>query len=93
MPLSVVPHTYNHQPLMYAGLASQKRHMAVYLTNIYADPGTREWFEQEYRKTGKRFDCGGSCVRFRKLEDLPLELVGRAIARTPLEEFVRMQKR
>ena len=60
---------------MYAALASQKSHMAVYLTGIYADDGSQQEFEARYRATGKRYDLGKSCVRFRKLEDLPLSFM------------------
>jgi hypothetical protein len=88
VPLSVCPETYNGQPLMYAALASQKNHMAVYLTAVYMDDRMRREFEATYRATGKRMDMGKSCVRFRKLEDLPLEVVGDAIALMPVEEFV-----
>jgi len=88
VPLSVKPDTYNKRPLMYAALASQKNHMAVYLSNIYANPVSREAFEREYRATGKRYDVGKSCVRFRKLDDLPLKLIGKAIAQTEMQEFI-----
>lgn len=88
VPLTVYPDTYNRKPLMYAALASQKQHMAVYLTSIYMDDAARAAFEAEYRATGKRYDVGKSCVRFRRLEDLPLEVIGRAVAATPLPEFV-----
>ena len=93
VPLSVVPDTYNGQPLMYAALASQKRHMALYLTNVYGDESVENWFRERYLATGKRLDMGKSCVRFRKLDDLPLELVGDAIGRTPIEEFVEVYRR
>ena len=92
VPLSVLADTYNGQPLMYAALASQKRHMAVYLTNVYADGSVEGWFRERYLATGKRLDMGKSCVRFRKLDDLPLELVGEAIAKTPIAEFVEIYK-
>ena len=88
VPLSVCPDTYNGQPLMYAALASQKNHMAVYLTSVYMDERSRRDFEAKYRATGKRMDMGKSCVRFRQLEDLPLELVGDAIAGMSMAEFV-----
>ena len=93
VPLTVVPDTYNKQPLMYAALASQKRHMALYLTNVYGDETVENWFRERYRATGKRLDMGKSCVRFRKLDDLPLELVGEAIAKTSIEEFVDIYRR
>ena len=89
VPLATYPDTYNGQPLAYAALASQKNHMAVYLSGIYMDEGAREKFERDYRATGKRFDVGKSCVRFRKLEDLPLPVIGEAIAYLPADEYVR----
>ena len=92
VPLSVLADTYNGQPLMYAALASQKRHMAIYLTNVYTDGSTEAWFRERYLATGKRLDMGKSCVRFKKLDDLPLDLVGEAIARTPIAEFVEIYK-
>ena len=88
VPLSTCPDTYNGKPLMYAALASQKRHMAVYLTGVYADGRTREEFAEQYRATGKRMDMGKSCVRFRSLDDLPLDLIGQAIAGFEVSEFI-----
>ena len=88
VPLETFPDTYNGKPLMYAALASQKNHMAVYLTSVYSLPGQAEEFEAAYRATGKRYDMGKSCVRFRKLEDLPLELIGSTIAAVDVETFV-----
>ena len=87
VPLSTCPDTYNGQPLMYAALASQKNHMAVYLTPVYLDESRRAAFEADYRATGKRIDMGRSCVRFRGLEDLPLDLIGRAVAMETVESF------
>ncbi|MBT8166024.1 MAG: DUF1801 domain-containing protein [Acidimicrobiia bacterium] len=88
VPLDRFPDTYNGEPLMYAALASQKNHMAVYLTAVYADEETREEFVAAYRDTGKRMDMGKSCVRFRKLDDLPLELIGTTIAEVDVDTFV-----
>ena len=88
VPLEAYPDTYNGQPLMYAALASQKNHMAVYLSGIYSDDEARERFEEAYRATGKRYDVGKSCVRFKKLDDLPLEVIGDAIAKRPVDDFV-----
>lgn len=90
VPLAVQPDTYNGQPLMYAALASQKNHMAVYLTGVYADDQARESFLDAYRATGKRLDMGKSCIRFRKLEHLPLEVIGEAVSRYPLPEFLTL---
>ena len=82
IPLERYPVTYNQQPLMYAALASQKNYMSLYLMNIYGDAEDRQWFIDEFRASGKRLDMGKSCIRFKKLEELPIELVGKAIART-----------
>jgi hypothetical protein len=88
VPLRRFPETYNGQPLGFAALASQKNYMAVYLNNIYADPKLQRWFEQQYRATGKRLDMGKSCVRFKRLDDLPVELIGEAISKTPVDDFI-----
>lgn len=88
VPLETYPDTYNGKPLMYAALTSQKKHMAVYLTGIYMDDEGRRKFEEAYRATGKRYDVGKSCVRFRKLDDLPMALIGERIAAIGVEEFI-----
>lgn len=88
VPLERHPDTYNKKPLMYAALASQKNHMAVYLSSIYADDTARQEFEEAYRATGKRLDVGQSCVRFRKLNDLPLGLIGETIGAVEVDEFI-----
>lgn len=88
VPLSRYPNTYNKEPLALAALASQKRHMAVYLNNVYGDPATLEWFTAAYAASGKRLDMGKSCVRFKRLADLPLDVIGETVARTSLEDFI-----
>ena len=88
VPLETYPDTYNKKPLMYAALAAQKNHMAVYLTAIYMDEKTSREFETAYRATGRRYDVGKSCVRFKGLADLPLELIGESIASLQVSEFV-----
>ena len=92
VPLRVLADTYNGQPLMYVALASQKRHMSLYLTNVYGDESVEKWFRERYLAAGKKLDMGKSCVRFRKLDDLPLALVGEVVARTPIAEFVEIYK-
>jgi hypothetical protein len=88
--LSRYPETYNGAPLLYAALAAQKNHNAVYLMGIYADADLRKWFEAGYKASGKRLDVGKSCVRFRTLDDLPLKLIGEAIRKMPAETFVAL---
>lgn len=88
IPLSRYPDTYNKQPLGLAALASQKGYMAVYLMNVYGDPELKSWFEGEYARRGKKLDMGKSCVRFKRLEDVPLDLIGEAIARTDVAGYL-----
>ena len=90
IPLETYPETYNQQPLMYAALASQKNYMSLYLMNIYGDPEAKEWFIDEYRASGNKLDMGKSCVRFKRLEDLPVDLIGKAIARSNVSDFIEL---
>ena len=92
VPLEVYPDTYNKKPLMYAALAAQKHHMAVYLTAIYMSEEASQAFEAAYRATGKQYDVGKSCVRFKTLDDLPLNLIGQSIASLSMTEFVKRVK-
>ena len=93
IPLERYPDTYNGQPLSVAGLASQKNYMSLYLNCVYSDSGEKEWFEERWAETGKKLDMGKSCVRFKKLEDLPLDVVGEAIARVPPKDFIATYER
>ena len=89
IPLERCPDTYNKQPLMYAALASQKHHMGLYLMCVYSHQGSRAGFEAKFRASGKKLDMGKSCVRFKKLEDLPLAVIGETIAGTSVEEYIQ----
>jgi len=62
--------------------------MSLYLMNIYGDAETEQWFTKQYKASGKKLDMGKSCVHFKRLDDLPMDLVGEAIARTPVDEFI-----
>lgn len=90
VPLKTCPDTYNGQPLAYAALASQKQYMSVYLMGIYGSDELRADFERSYRASGKRMDIGKACVRFRTLEDLPIDVVANAIGALTIEEFIAM---
>ena len=93
VPLEVFPDTYNKKPLSYVALASQKNYMAVYLMSIYSDKDKGKRFEQAYRATGKRYDVGKSCVRFRKLEDLPLPLIAAEVRSTKMKDYIELVKK
>ena len=88
VPLETFPDTYNGKPLMYVALASQKNHMSVYLMGCYMSSEIRKKFENAYKQSGKKFDAGKSCIRFKKEEDLPLELIGKTIGSMSVEQFI-----
>ena len=90
IPLSRYPKTYNGKPLGVVSLASQKNHLALYLMCLYADDGLEDWFRQQYVDRGMRLDMGKSCVRFKKLEDVPLEVIGKAIRAKGPDEYITM---
>lgn len=75
-------------PLPFACLASQKNYMAIYFMHIYGDREAEAWFRKAYQASGKKLDMGKSCVRFKKLEDLPLEVIGKAAALTPVKKCI-----
>jgi uncharacterized protein YdhG (YjbR/CyaY superfamily) len=90
VPLETYPKTYNGHPLSYASLASQKNHMSLYLMCIYSHEGSRAWFMNELEKRGKKLSIGKACIRFKRLEDLPLDLVGKAIAYSSVEGYIEI---
>ena len=93
VPLKAYPKGYldkKDSPLPYVSIVSQKSHMAVYLMNLYADKKINEWFTKAYKASGKKMDIGKSCIRFKKLEDLPLDLIGEAIAKTSVDKFIKL---
>lgn len=77
------------KPLMVAALASQKGNLTVYLMSVYSDASERAWFQKAWAKTGKKLNMGGSCVRFKTLEDAALDVIGEAIRRVPAKAYVR----
>ena len=91
VPHSVYPPGYHcdpSQPLPFVGLASQKNYMAIYLMCIYDDPEHEARFREDWLKTGKKLNMGKSCVRFKKLDDVPLQVIGRTIKRVPVKKLI-----
>ena len=89
-------HVNPKQPLGFANLAAQKNYFALYLMGLYCGCGTdgkggtsdSEWFRKEWAKTGKKLDMGKACIRFKTLDDLPLDLIGKAFARIRVKKYV-----
>lgn len=93
VPLEVFPDTYNKKPLMYAALASEKNYMVVHLMCLYTRVDLKTEFEAASKAAGRKLDMGKSCVRFKKLENLPLDLIGEIIASTPVDQFIGISKK
>jgi len=92
VPLERHPDTYNGQPLVLAALASQKRHMALYMMCTYSEEAQAA-FRARWEATGRRLDMGKSCVRFRRLEDVALDVVCDEIAASPPERMIEAHNR
>ena len=88
VPLSRLPKTYNGHPLWYAALAPQKNYFTVHLMTAYGDKGELAFIEDGFRKAGKKLDMGKACIRFKKIEDIPLDVIGASIARVPIDSYV-----
>ena len=91
VPHDLYPHGYHcdpREPLPFASIASQKSHIGLYLFFAYMDPELMAWFEAEWRKTGCRWDAGKSCVRAKRLADIPLPLVGKVVKKVSVKRFV-----
>jgi uncharacterized protein YdhG (YjbR/CyaY superfamily) len=92
VPLSVYPDTYNGQPLCYAALANQKNHMALYLMAAYAEGPIKQRLVKGFRAAGKKLDMGKSCIRFKSLDDLPLDVIAEVAAALPMKKYVEIAK-
>jgi uncharacterized protein YdhG (YjbR/CyaY superfamily) len=88
IPLETYPDTYNGKPLSYAALAVQKRHFSLYLNGVYQNPDLEAELRQGFEEAGKKLDMGKSCVRFKGLDAVPLEVIGDVIASTPPHAYI-----
>jgi hypothetical protein len=91
LPHDVYPHGYHcdpTQPLPFVSVASQKKHISIYLLGVYVDAGEKQRLVDAWQATGRRPDMGAGCVRVRKLEDVPLDVLGAAIKRMTADRFV-----
>ena len=93
VPLERYPDTYNGQPLCYVGLAAQKRHYSVYLMGLYSDSEQDTDFRARWLASGRKLDMGKSCLRFKRLADLDLDLLAEVVASTPVDAFLATYER
>lgn len=90
VPHRLFPQGYHcdpRQPLCFAGLASQKNHLSLYIMALYGDSPELTWFETEWKKSGKKLDMGKCCIRFKKVDDIPVDLIGKLVARWPVSRW------
>lgn len=88
VPLEDYPHTYNDEPLSFMALAAQKNYNALYLMCVYQNEQKRQWLLRAYEEKGIKPNMGKSCLRFKSLDNLPLDVIGNIVASTPPEEFI-----
>ncbi len=92
VPHSVYPDGYHcdpKQPLPFMNVASQKNSVNLYHSGIYANPEIHDWFVNEYPKHSKRkLDMGKSCIRFKKMDDIPYELIAELCAKITVEDWI-----
>jgi hypothetical protein len=88
VPLSRYPDTYNGQALALASLGSQKNYMALYLMVVYGDEALNTWFRKAFADAGKKLDMGKSCVRFKTVDALALDVIGQAIGKVDVDRYV-----
>lgn len=92
VPLETYPDTYNKKPLSYVGLAAQKNYNSLYLMSVYQDPADYQELMEAFARMGVKPNMGKSCIRFKKLDQIPLEIIARLIAKTSVQDFVATAK-
>ncbi|MBE7441501.1 MAG: DUF1801 domain-containing protein [Flavobacteriales bacterium] len=92
VPHSIYPTGYHckpSEPLPFAGIASQKNSINFYHMGIYANPDLLNWFVAEYPKHSKqKLDMGKSCIRFKKLDEIPYQLIGELMKKMTVKDWV-----
>jgi len=89
IPLSRFSRTYNGHPLQYVAIAAQKNYYSLYLMVPYGDRKELAQLQNGFKNAGKKLDMGKSCIRFRKLDDLPLHVIGESVARISVDDYIR----
>jgi len=88
IPLRDYPNTYNGQPLCIAALTAGKHRCSLHLMAAYGDSDTRQWLEEQFRKSGKKLDMGKACIHFKAPDDLPLDAIAKVIAKVTPEKYI-----
>lgn len=97
VPLETYPAGYHctpGAPLPFINLASQKNFIALYHMGIYAEPELLDWFVQEYPKhSARKLDMGKSCIRFKKPDEIPFELVAELVKRRSPQDWIALYEK
>jgi len=97
VPHSIYPNGYHVDsklPLPFINIASQKNFIAFYHMGIYTDPNLLKWFTSEYPKYIKnKLDMGKSCVRFKKIDQIPYDLLGELVSKMSVEDWIKNYER
>jgi len=97
VPLKTYPSGYHctpDTPLPFINLANQKGYIALYHSGIYADPATHDWFIKEYQNHCKtKLDMGKSCIRFKKMDDIPYELIEQLVQKFTVESWIELYEK
>ena len=92
VPHSIYPNGYHcdpKQPLPFLSMASQKNFIALYHMGIYMNPTLMDWFTAEFAKRVKgKLDMGKSCIRFKKMEQIPFDLIGELVSKMSVDEWI-----
>jgi hypothetical protein len=92
VPHSIYPNGYHcdpKQPLPFLSMASQKNFIALYHMGIYMNPTLMDWFTAEFAKRVKgKLDMGKSCIRFKKLDAIPFDLIGELVSKMSVDEWI-----
>jgi len=88
VPLERFPNTYNGQPLVYVALGAQKNHYSLHVMSVYGDAKREATFRAAFAKAGRKLDMGKACVRFRSLDDLPLDVIAREVESFPVAAWI-----
>jgi len=75
-------------PVPFLGVANQKNYIALYHLGLYADQDLLTWFQDEYAKTGERLDMGKSCIRFKKMDKIPYDLIASLVRKMSLDDYL-----
>ncbi len=97
VPMETYPagyHCAKDTPLPFISVASQKNFVALYHMGIYADPQLLDWFVTEFpQHSKKKLDMGKSCMRFKKMEDIPFDLIGALCEKIAVDEWIAMYEK